>query len=290
MRRVPPAPRSSHLSTLSASTKESISPRSLLYDVPVEYSGYRPVNYDETYHGAVTVEDALIRSLNVPAVNLSAKLGSDGVYTLLKRRRRNDLTQAAGILWSVADSRWLRSQSPRIDQSLLRLGQWWRLPRLSSAQNNSGTSIQSDCFLTAACYIVTDILTQLRRPELPAVWEATLRLPKVAWKTGTSYGKRDAWSIGYTPRYTVGVWVGNFDGKGHPASRRRRSRHANSCSPFSMRSKAPATVVGSCSRTPWRDDRSVPSVACRYRQTALPPPTKSTFPACHRISNAQCTK
>ena len=68
-------------------------------------------------------------------------------------------------------------------------------------------------FDAGTAYLVTDILTGLRRPDLPTCWEFT-SLPRVAWKTGTSYGHRDAWSIGYNPRYTVGVWLGNFSGAG----------------------------------------------------------------------------
>lgn len=62
--------------------------------------------------------------------------------------------------------------------------------------------------------MVTDILTELKRPDLPRAWQLTRESPLVAWKTGTSYGHRDAWSIGYSARYSIGVWVGNFDGHG----------------------------------------------------------------------------
>ncbi|MCX6832665.1 MAG: penicillin-binding protein 1C, partial [candidate division Zixibacteria bacterium] len=156
-----------------------------------------------------------MRSLNVPAVNMSAKLGSDGVYTLLKDAGVTtlpkpqeyyglslilggcgvDLLELTNLYSGLADGGNIRG---------------YRL--LKTTPEPASRRLLSD----GACFIVTDILTQLRRPELPAVWEATLRMPKVAWKTGTSYGKRDAWSIGYTPRYTVGVWVGNFGGQGHP--------------------------------------------------------------------------
>ncbi|MEL6652863.1 MAG: penicillin-binding protein 1C, partial [Bacteroidota bacterium] len=68
----------------------------------------------------------------------------------------------------------------------------------------------------AAAYLISQPLTELTRPDLPVQWHNAANLPKIAWKTGTSYGRRDAWSIGYHPRYTVGVWVGNFDGTGVP--------------------------------------------------------------------------
>lgn len=68
----------------------------------------------------------------------------------------------------------------------------------------------------AANYMVTEILSKVNRPDFPLNWTATERMPKIAWKTGTSYGRRDAWSIGYNKNYTVGVWVGNFSGTGVP--------------------------------------------------------------------------
>jgi len=67
-----------------------------------------------------------------------------------------------------------------------------------------------------AAYLVSDILTDLTRPELSEVWRETSSMGQLAWKTGTSYGRRDAWSVGYNRRFTVGVWVGNFDGHGSP--------------------------------------------------------------------------
>ncbi|MBR9976809.1 MAG: penicillin-binding protein 1C, partial [Bacteroidetes bacterium] len=65
-------------------------------------------------------------------------------------------------------------------------------------------------------WLVTDILSGHDRPDLPAELRATSRLPRFAWKTGTSYGKRDAWAIGWNQRYTIGVWMGNFSGQGAP--------------------------------------------------------------------------
>jgi penicillin-binding protein 1C len=68
----------------------------------------------------------------------------------------------------------------------------------------------------AAAFIINDMLSKVNRPDFPVNWTSTVHLPKIAWKTGTSYGRRDAWSIGYNKRYTVGIWVGNFSGLGIP--------------------------------------------------------------------------
>ena len=69
----------------------------------------------------------------------------------------------------------------------------------------------------AAAFLITDMLAQRTRPDLPFGYQSSRHLPKIAWKTGTSYGRRDAWSIGYNQDYTIGVWVGNFSGQGSPA-------------------------------------------------------------------------
>ena len=86
---------------------------------------------------------------------------------------------------------------------------------------DQGISPPLPLFSPGVAYVITEILTEVHRPDLPACWEFTT-LPKVAWKTGTSYGHKDAWSIGYNPRYTVGVWVGNFSGVGTGRTERGR--------------------------------------------------------------------
>jgi penicillin-binding protein 1C len=83
-------------------------------------------------------------------------------------------------------------------------------PRLT--HSHAGVTILSP----AATYMINEILSKVNRPDFPLNWQSTERMPKIAWKTGTSYGRRDAWSIGYNKHYTVGVWVGNFSGLGIP--------------------------------------------------------------------------
>ncbi len=190
-----------------------ISPQSLLADVPQDYSGYRPQNYDDTYHGAVTVEEALIRSLNVPAVNLYADLGSQGLYSFLKQAGVTTLPEKKeyyGLPLVLGGCEVNLLELSTIYSGLANGGRFSNCRMLLTDPVPASKQMLSE----GACYIITDILSRLQRPELPAVWEWSVNQPKVAWKTGTSYGHRDAWSIGYTPRYTVGVWAGNFDGKG----------------------------------------------------------------------------
>ncbi len=193
-----------------------ITPKSLLYDVPIEYSGYRPVNYDEAYHGVVTVEDALIRSLNVTAVNLSAELGDDGIYSFLKYSGVTTLPKSKdyyGLSLILGGCEVTLLELTNLYSGLANGGIFRSHRLLKTQPEEQGQQLLDE----GTCYIISEILSQLRRPDLPSSWEFSMNLPKIAWKTGTSYGHRDAWSIGYTPQYTIGVWVGNFDGKGVPA-------------------------------------------------------------------------
>ena len=193
-----------------------ISELSVLEDVPVDFSGYRPINYDDTYHGVVTAKQALMGSLNVPAVNLCAALKEKSIYPLLRRAGLSTLDRPQELYG-------LPIILGACEVNLL------ELTNLYAALANGGVHVPyrflSDepvrrgrrLFSEAAAYVITEILSEVARPDLPSCWEFSLNLPKVAWKTGTSYGHRDAWSIGYHREYTVGVWVGNFSGKGAPA-------------------------------------------------------------------------
>jgi penicillin-binding protein 1C len=196
--------------------KGIISPALKVEDLPVNYAGYVPVNYDEQFHGITSVSEALIQSLNVPAVNLTAKVGLKEFY---------DLLQAGGI--TTLDRKYNQYGLPIIlgscEVNLLQLSNLYStlarggeyLPVRICKSDNPG---QPSRILTPeACYLVTEIMADLKRPDLPASWEFTVGMPKVAWKTGTSFGRKDAWAIGFDPDYTVGVWAGNFSAEGSVA-------------------------------------------------------------------------
>ena len=230
-----------------------ITPESLLNDVPIDYSGYKPVNYDGEYRGYVTASEALAHSLNVPVVNLYSRLGSDGIYSFLQNAGISTLPQSKGhyglslilggceltllelttLYAGLANSGEFAKYRLTLKTAAIKkkngaeLGNIARtaLPSLkhldaTSRNVNSRANMSRNRMPTKrlmsreACYILTEMLTEVRRPDLPAAFEASTNLPKIAWKTGTSYGHRDAWSIGYTPEFTIGVWVGNFDGTG----------------------------------------------------------------------------
>ena len=199
-----------------------ISPQSILIDVPVDYSGYKPVNYDGKHRGYVSAQDALARSLNVPAVNLCAKLKDDGIYSFLKKAGISTLPKLKdyyGLQLILGGCEVTLLELTNLYVGLANSGEFapYRLLRGEVTLERAKEQGNAKRLLSeAACFILTEMLTEVRRPDLPACWEASMNLPKVAWKTGTSYGHKDAWSIGYSPRYTIGVWVGNFDATGAP--------------------------------------------------------------------------
>jgi penicillin-binding protein 1C len=193
-----------------------ITPKKTLYDVPTNFSGYQPENFDQRFNGRVTTSFALANSLNIPAVKILKDVGT---------------TLFIGKL-SKSDFKTIKKQKKDLGLSMILGGcgvTLEELTRLFSCFAHEGalTSIRylaekkkvqlgEQLISKEAAYMVTDILSQVTRPDLPTNFENTYRLPKIAWKTGTSYGKRDAWSIGYNKKYTIGVWVGNFSGEGVP--------------------------------------------------------------------------
>jgi penicillin-binding protein 1C len=187
----------------------------LLEDVPIAYPGWSPGNFDGRHRGLVSARAALAGSLNVPAVRLAERLEPDGLVALLERAGFGAFNAHPGryglaTVLGGADVHLLELTNLYATLALGGLHAPWRL--LAGDPEPAPRRL----FSPAAAYLVTEVLTDLARPELPDTWRQSLSAPRIAWKTGTSYGRRDAWSVGYTPRWSVGVWVGNFDGRGVP--------------------------------------------------------------------------
>ncbi len=192
-----------------------ITPQQTISDVAVNYQGYAPENFDRKFNGYVTMEYALEHSLNIPAVKSLQLLGKDqlvqalgacGFESIKKDQRKLGLSMVLGGcgasleeltgLFSIFASQGVFS-NPSYEQA----GAPAAPKRILSA---------------ASAYMISEILSKVNRPDFPLNWQSTAHLPKIAWKTGTSYGRRDAWSIGYNAHYTVGVWCGNFSARGVP--------------------------------------------------------------------------
>lgn len=195
--------------------KGVITPQHYLEDVPIDFrGGYAPENFDKQFNGAVPAREALARSLNVPAINVLLQLGEEqGLYQMLRRINLSTLARddRYGLTIALGGCETTLLELAAL-YSALANGGLYQLPKLVKGQADN---LPVRLFSPGAAYLVTEVLVELRRPDLPASWEFT-SLPKIAWKTGTSYGYRDAWSIGYNRHYTIGVWIGNFAGNGRP--------------------------------------------------------------------------
>jgi penicillin-binding protein 1C len=193
-----------------------LTPKSHLLDVPYDAEGFQAENYDGTYSGTVFADEALQRSLNVPMVRVLKNRGLPefldflcrlGMSSLASRRNQLGLSMilgGCGVTLEELVRAYAAFPAGGMEQELA----------LGAADD--GERVQARVFSPATAYMVTEILTGLQRPDLPSNFESTLHLSTVAFKTGTSYGRRDAWAIGYTGDFTVGVWVGNPDNRGNP--------------------------------------------------------------------------
>lgn len=188
-----------------------ISPAHYVEDVPRDFSGYAPENYDRTYSGIVTARAALERSLNLPAITLEHALGEKNLYDLMRRAGVDSLRgrDNYGLSMAIGGCEITLLEISALYSMLACGGEYTRPWTNQQQPQSAGVRLLDE----GTAYLITDVLTGVQRPDLPACWEFT-SLPRVAWKTGTSYGHRDAWSIGYNPWVTVGVWVGNFSGEG----------------------------------------------------------------------------
>lgn len=195
-------------------------PHTLLPDIPVNINGFAPQNFNLRFEGAVPASEAIARSLNVPSVHMLRQYSVPKFYTLLKQMGLKTLTKpsshyglslilggAEATLWdvTVAYSEMARSLEGLDKKPCTFL----------SDEGNRPSSKQGYVLRPGAVWQTFDAIKEVNRPE-EIDWRAIPSMQTIAWKTGTSYGFRDAWAVGVTPRYAVGVWVGNANGEGKP--------------------------------------------------------------------------
>ncbi|MBS1564468.1 MAG: penicillin-binding protein 1C, partial [Bacteroidetes bacterium] len=192
-----------------------LTPKMAIADVAVNYNGYTPENYDRKFNGYVTMEYALEHSLNIPAVKSLRMLGKDKLIEKLSdcgfRQVRKD-QQKLGLSMILGGCGATLEELTGMYAAFANEGVYQKPSYMKGDSNGVSIRILSK----AANFMITDILSKVNRPDFPLNWQSTERMPKIAWKTGTSYGRRDAWSIGYNRHYTVGVWTGNFSAQGIP--------------------------------------------------------------------------
>jgi len=199
-----------------------ILPQTLVADIPTTINDFSPKNFAITYDGAVPAREALIRSLNVPAVRMLSSFGLERFYDKLKQCGFTTLVYTPDhyglslILGGAEVNLWdVCTVYRNFAVKLLENGAQEGLPNLvlQGGFQEQGLPVP---FSRSSIWITLDAMKDVRRPEAETGWESFLSSHPVAWKTGTSFGFRDAWAVGITPDFVVGVWAGNADGEGRP--------------------------------------------------------------------------
>lgn len=208
-------------------------PRMLVPDVPTQFKGFAPENFDKQFRGAVPADEALAQSLNVPAVRLLRDYGYARFYDLLHTLQFTTLTQppdhyglalilggAEATLWDVtqayanlADRARTRREAGESQHSLRWLQQ---TPASVAVPTAAGVraAVAPMPLSVGAAWLTQTALLEVKRPDEEANWKQFASSRSIAWKTGTSWGLRDGWAVGSSTRYTVGVWAGNASGEG----------------------------------------------------------------------------
>lgn len=206
-----------------------ITPDQLVADVPTQIGSYSPKNFTMSYDGAVPASRALARSLNVPAVRMLRKYGVERFHLQMRQMGMSTLTNgpdhyglslilggAEATLWDLAA---LYAQMARTLNQYPHYGENVMAPsRLLLPENEAPVAEHAGYPVigAGAVWQTFKAMVEVARPEEDAHWQTFGSSRKVAWKTGTSFGFRDAWAIGVTPEHVVAVWVGNADGEGRP--------------------------------------------------------------------------
>lgn len=210
-------------------------PRMLIPDIPLKFSNFTPKNFVDEYDGMVTAQNALTRSLNIPAVYLLQEYGIEKFLSKMRSAGFSHLNRSADeyglslilggsetTLWDVVKAyagmaKTLKGYNETGGYS----SSFWSEPKLfhkhRDAQTIKDTQNRPIHFDAASIYLTLKMLTGLERPGSDQRWRWFSSSRKISWKTGTSFGNRDAWAVGCTPDYLVGVWVGNATGEGRPA-------------------------------------------------------------------------
>ncbi|MBV4087001.1 penicillin-binding protein 1C [Bacteroides thetaiotaomicron] len=196
----------------------SLLPDMLLPDVPVNINGFTPQNFSMQFEGAVPASEALARSLNIPAVTMLQRYGVPKFHSFLQQIGLKTINRSSShyglslILGGAEATLWdVTNAYAMMGRSLLQLPQ----RSCSLLLPTSRITESTDPFQPGVVWQTFDALKEVNRPE-EIDWKSIPSMQTIAWKTGTSYGFRDAWAVGVTPRYAVGVWVGNATGEGKP--------------------------------------------------------------------------
>ncbi len=212
-------------------TEGSILPNALVPDIPIQLGGYSPQNYNRGYDGAVPAKNALARSLNIPIVKMLQKYGVPKFHHLLQKIGLTTINKppdhyglsiilggCEGTLWDICGA--YASMARTLNNYSILGGKYsntdYHEARYMKTDKKPPQIEDASSLSAGAIYLMFKALLKVERPDSESNWEFFSSSKKISWKTGTSFGFRDAWSVGITPKYVVGVWVGNADGEGRP--------------------------------------------------------------------------
>jgi penicillin-binding protein 1C len=194
--------------------KGLITPAAMLVDVPVNYSGYTPENFNSKCHGLISASQALSHSLNIPAVSLLSETGLSQFTGSLRKCGFRSLhsDRELGLPVVLGGCGVRATELASLFCTFANGGIYMPLCYQENMTEARPVRIVSE----ASAYMITEMLAGTERPDFPDQSGNISGTMKLAWKTGTSYGRKDAWCIGYNGKYTIAVWAGNFNGTGVP--------------------------------------------------------------------------
>lgn len=187
----------------------------IVYDLPIRRAGWSPSNFDRQFSGPLPAGEALRRSLNVPAILVAEGVGLArccGVLEAVGLRVPSDTPERTGLTLAVGGMDVTLLELTNAYATLGRGGSRRAVRVFADEQAPAAPALSE-----ATCWAISDILSSRRRRPHGMESLADAQVPWLAWKTGTSSGRRDAWAVGHNGRYAVGVWVGRFRGTGRTA-------------------------------------------------------------------------
>ena len=209
-----------------------ILPNTLIPDIPTRFTGFTPKNFNQSFSGAVTADNALSQSLNIPAVKMLQKYDPENFLALLQKTGFTTFDKSADhyglslILGGGETSLWeltgVYASFSRVLNRFNREKKYnatdYHPPVLSKEEHTirRDTSESAPPLSASSIWLTYEALQRVNRPESETGWQYFSSSRSFAWKTGTSFGFRDAWAVGTTPEYVIGVWAGNADGEGRP--------------------------------------------------------------------------
>lgn len=211
--------------------KGELLPKQLVSDIPTTISGYNPKNFDERYSGATPADRALARSLNIPAVRLLQQYGLQRFRDEMNAFRIKDLRYGAdhyglslivggaeGSLWDLCKTYAGFAGTLNHYQNTSSeyfTGEFAEPITVVDRKVDFGKKVkQKPVYGAGSIWLTFEAMKEVNRPEGDEAWEFYDSSREIAWKTGTSFGNRDAWAIGASQKYVVGIWIGNADGEG----------------------------------------------------------------------------